>query len=45
MKNLTHPYQQHLKQLHGVALDVAGKDGSNFSSLLEAFKAAKKLIK
>ena len=30
---------------HGVALDVAGKDGSNFSSLLEAFKAAKKLIK
>ena len=30
---------------HGVALDVAGKDSSNFSSLLEAFKAAKKLIK
>jgi 4-hydroxythreonine-4-phosphate dehydrogenase len=30
---------------HGVALDIAGKDGSNFSSLLEAFKAAKKLIK
>ena len=27
------------------ALDVAGKDESNFSSLLEAFKAAKKLIK
>ena len=30
---------------HGVALDVAGKDESNFSSLFEAFKAAKKLIK
>ena len=30
---------------YAVALDVAGKDESNFLSLLEAFKAAKKLIK
>jgi 4-hydroxythreonine-4-phosphate dehydrogenase len=30
---------------HGVALDIAGKQGSDYSSLLEAFKCANRFIR